>query len=222
MFAMMSSVFINAATATLAPPLTNNNIVLPDFIEGSIRIMYPDVSEEKLAEVRAQWIEQITLKERLIAETNDAILKPDPTTRASAHISSVTNTCTSGGGTLTNPSNIAGTSDGKFARFYTPSTDQCATVVGQMSATAAGNYYISAYRGGSSTGNYVVLWGSASGNGNTWVPIGYAQITSTGTSAYYVGYASTAYSYVEVVCTTYLGGLATYNDVYIDYVFNNY
>jgi hypothetical protein len=137
-------------------------------------------------------------------------------------MSKTTSTCTSGGGTLTNPSYITDMSDSKFARFYTPGADQCATIAGKMSDAAAGNYRVVAYRGSTSTGNYVVLWGSATGNGGTWNAIGYVQITSTGASQYYIGTISTAYAYVEAVCTTYLGGQATYNDVYIDCIYVYY
>ena len=41
---------------------TNKNIGLPDFIEASIAVMYPDASEEKLGEIRTQWIEQLALR----------------------------------------------------------------------------------------------------------------------------------------------------------------
>jgi len=39
-------------------------IILPDYVEASIAVMYRGASEEKLAEVRAQCAEQITLNEQ--------------------------------------------------------------------------------------------------------------------------------------------------------------
>jgi hypothetical protein len=58
---------------------SNKKIVLPDFIEASIAMMYSGANEEKLEEIRTQWAEQLALKEKRITETNGAVLKPDLT-----------------------------------------------------------------------------------------------------------------------------------------------
>ena len=219
MFAMLSSIFIGAATAYVQS--SDNNKVLPDFIEGSIRVMYPDASDEKLAEVRAQWIEQLALNEQRIAETNRAVLKPNPT-RGCAYMNTFIRVEDFSGGTTTNPRNVLGISDGSFARFYTPNAGQCATVVATASTATTGDTYVVGYRSSTSTGQYAIVYGSTSGNAGTWQGIGYAKISSTGTNLYFVGYAGTAYSHLAVGCNTYMGGLSTYNDFYLDCVYIYY
>jgi hypothetical protein len=47
---------------------------LPDFIEASIALMYPNASDAKIAEIRAEWAEQIAFNQKSAAQTNGTVL----------------------------------------------------------------------------------------------------------------------------------------------------
>ncbi len=195
---------------------------LPDFIEGSIAAMvarFPDVTDSQIDALRAQWAEQIALKMKRIKETNGAVLNPDQTRTMTATLNVYKWEENYGGGSVESPYNVLQYPDNKFARFYTPSANQCATVVASMTALVTGDVYVRGYRSSVTTGQYAIVYGSTTGakdNFAAWPPIGYTKISTTSSSDHFIGYAGTAYFFMAVGCNTYMGDPSTYNDFYLD------
>jgi hypothetical protein len=126
-----------------------------------------------------------------------------------------------GDGATTNPSNVLGAADNKFARFHTPISGQAATVVATATSSIKGDVYCTGYRSSNNTGQYAIVWGSITGSATSlteWYAIGYTKISSTSSGDNYVGYTGTGYPYLSVGCNTFMGGAATYNDFYLDSV----
>ncbi|MCL2643826.1 MAG: hypothetical protein FWD52_10070, partial [Candidatus Bathyarchaeota archaeon] len=170
---------------------------------------------------RAQWAEQISLKMERIKETNGAVLKSDQTRAMTAYLHTYKWEENFGGGSTTDPYNVLKSPDKLFARFYTPYADQAATVVATTSASITGDVYVRGYRSSINTGQYAIVYGSLTGsktNMTEWPAIGYAKVSTTTSNDHYIGYAGTGYHYMSVGCNTYMGGVATYHDFYLDCV----
>ena len=75
---ILSVALMTGSFTAVEAAVVNNKKVLPDFIEGSIAMMYPNASDAKLAEIRDLWVKQIELRENMIASTNGAVLKFQP------------------------------------------------------------------------------------------------------------------------------------------------
>lgn len=206
----------------------NKAIVLPDFIEASIALMYPNANDAKIAEIRAEWAEQIAVNQKSAAQTNGKGLVSSQMLQI-AYMSTFIRTEDLWGGVTYNPTGLVGTGDFNYAQFYTPSLNQAAQVVGQLSSPMNGRVNILAKlgpTGAGHTGNYLVVWGSVTGADWTWHSIGYAQVTQPYSAQYpvyyYVGTTLTTYGYVTVSAVTTMGPLCIYNDVLADAVFYNF
>lgn len=225
-FAMIFSIFINAGVAYAYASPVRKASILPDFIETSIAIMYQGASSAKIAEIRAEWAEQIAFNQKSATQTDSTVSSQS---LSIAYMSTYLRSEDLWGGVTYNPSNVAGTADFNYARFYTPSLNQAAQVVGQLSSPMNGRVNILAKlgpTGAGHTGNYLVVWGSETGADWTWHSIGYAQVTQPYSSPYavyyYVGTTMTVYSYVTVSAVTTMGPMDVYNDVLADAVYYNF
>jgi hypothetical protein len=119
---------------------------------------------------------------------------------------------------------MTGLADGAFTRFYTPSSNQGAAVIGKLFPNTGGDVYLTTKLGpnyASGSGNRLIVWGSKTGANGTWTAIGNVAVTSTATNGaqQYVGYASTTYAYVSVGINTMMGGSVIFNDVMADCVY---
>jgi hypothetical protein len=128
-----------------------------------------------------------------------------------------------------NPTNLVGTANLNYARFYTPLNGEAAQVVGQLSSPMNGRVNVLAKlgpTGAGQNGNYLVVWGSESGADWTWHSIGFAQVTHPYSAQspvyYYVGTTSAIYGYVTVSAVTTTGGVDTYNDILADCIYFNF
>jgi len=218
MFAMLLSAFTNVATVAAYTPPIDKVIILPDYIEGSIAMMYPDASEELLAQVRAQCAEQMAINEKYKAQLDTTF--GNGQTRATASLSAV-NIEEINGGHVYDAQNIIGTQNLAYTRFLTTGLNQGASVYGSMTnPSAKGTVSIAAKMGptgAGQSGNYVIVWGSQTGAlHGTWDYIGKTQIPTSGPLILYVGYTTTSYPYIAVGTNTMMGGSVTYNDVMVD------
>lgn len=216
--AMLFASSLTAAEASVA----DSKKALPDFIEGSIAMMYPNASESKLAEIRGLWVKQIELREKMIADTNGAVLKfqPSALTSTPSYLTYLTKIEPLYGGQVINPYGILGGSINYDAtRFLTTGLGQGAGIAGKLSSDYAfGQVYVFGKIGPTGpghVGNYIIVWGSNTGADWSWVPIGYSQL-STWWAYYYVGYTSTTYKYAAVGCNTMMGDQCVYNDLLAD------
>jgi hypothetical protein len=233
-FAIMFTVIMLACSVTgVQAKLANNKKALPDFIEASIAMMYPNASDSKLDEIRALWMKQIELKQERMESNNAAVLNLNPSVLLSttSYLSYLTKIEPIGGGQVINPNGIVGnTLNQDFTRFYTPGLNQGAGVAGRLSSDyASGDVYICGKlgpTGAGKTGNYLIVWGSNTGADWSWEPIGYTHIVYPynppwymPSSAYhYVGYTSNTYKYAAVGCNTMMGEECVYNDVMADMI----
>jgi hypothetical protein len=132
------------------------------------------------------------------------------------------------GGVTCDPANVIGSSDGAFARFYTPNTGQGAAAICRVGGTAPSGSVVSLVAklgptGWGRTGNYIMVWGSTTGAIlGTWDWIGAAQITTPNNTNYPVwypiGYTDKAYPHITVGTNTMMGPFVVYNDIMVDCV----
>ena len=173
--------------------------------------------------------DQIAFNEKWIAQTNGAVLHYSPS-RSTAWMGTFIKTEDMWGGITYNPTNLVGTQDLNFARFYTPSPGQAAQVVGQLtSSSATGAVSVLSKlgpTGAGQNGNYIIVWASKTGADWTWHAIGYAHVTTPYSAQYpvwyYVGTATDTYGYVVVCAVSTTGGQVTYNDILADCVYFDY
>jgi hypothetical protein len=231
-FAIIFAVIMLASSvAGVQAKVTSSKKALPDFIEASIAMMYPNASDSKLDEIRALWVKQIELKQERIEATNGAVLNFEPLALLStpSYLIYLTKIEPLYGGQVINPNGIVGGSINRdLTRFYTPGLGQGASVAGRLSSNyASGDVYVVGKlgpTGAGHTGNYLIVWGSNTGADWSWEPIGYTHIVYPynppywmPSSAYhYVGYTSNTYKYAAVGCNTMMGDQCVYNDVMAD------
>jgi len=91
---------------------TSKKIILPDFVEATITALYPRYSAEKRTEVVTNWAEQISFNEKRIAETKNAVLKPDRT-QTTNYLKTFIRAENWGCGQVINPTNVIGVSNNK-------------------------------------------------------------------------------------------------------------
>lgn len=186
-------------------------------------MMYPNATDSQLAEIRAQWAEQIRLKEARIVETNGAVLNVQPSiTRGTSCITSIVKEEPLQGGQLTGASYIIGVEDNLYTRFLTTGPNQGSGLSAKLSGiNASGDVYVRAKYGQTGAGkqNYIIVWGGNSTIDWNWVPIGYTQISSSSADYYYIGPvgAGKAYNYTSIG-TNSMMNIYDYNDVMVDWV----
>jgi hypothetical protein len=214
---------------------SNKKIILPDFVEASISVIYRGASEERLAEVRAQCAEQLAFNEQQAVQRKVAGTKEEQT-RAIAYMGTFLRHEDLGGGVSSNRLDILGAADDKFARFYTPAFApyaQAAQIIGLLTTHTSLSTAVTvvAKKGPTdsfqSHKNRVSVWASTNGDDWSWDYIGGAVVTTANNataSTYTVGYTpSKSYLFVTVECNTfvtnpYAYGATLFNDVEVDCV----
>ncbi|MCW3982660.1 MAG: hypothetical protein NWE96_01530 [Candidatus Bathyarchaeota archaeon] len=219
---ILSAALLASSLTAVEAATIKSEKVLPDFIEGSIALMYPNATDAKLAEIRGLWIKQIELREKMIADTNGAVLKfqPSALTVNPSYLTYLTKIEPLYGGQVINPNGILGGSiNYDYTRFLTTGLNQGAGIAGRLSYDYSfGQVYVYGKLGPTGpghTGNYIIVWGSNSGLDWSWEPIGYTQLINSW-AYHYVGYTSTTYKYAAVGCNTMMGDQCIYNDLLAD------
>jgi hypothetical protein len=217
--------------------------IVPDFIWDAIPVFNPNAGPAEIAKIRAMTIEQFTLNQKRIADTNGAILNPhSPPAQASssrsfAYMSSyIRSEIVGQSASLLWPTNLIGQMDGQGALLFTPYPNSHVAVIGAMSSTTYGaDVYVTAKLGATGAGkigNYAVVWGCWFDDQTPppdylWVPIGFSQITTSDWGWYFIGSAGTWFAFNDVTVSVLTsmtppggppGGLCQYNDILVDSV----
>jgi len=210
----------------------DKKIILPEFLETTIAVMHRGASEEKLAEVRAQYASQIAFNEKMAAERKDENIQNRQARRSSVYFYALStdpnNPELINGGTVTSPSNILGTQDLSFTRFLTSGSDQGASVFGALSGTAPSGAAVDVLAkigstGAGKFGNIINVHGSEyGGRFDPWYYIGTVCIVTPYAASYpvwyRVGYTEKAFPFITVGTHNFAGLMAEYNDVLVDCV----
>ncbi len=222
----MGNVYANATTTKAES--------LPDFLESYLQMQCAKANlvPAKIAEMRAIWIHQISLKqERIDSASGEGAYV---VTSQASWMSTFIRPETFGGGVLYNQYLINGLIDTYFTEFYTPVSGSGASVVGRMSSsTSHGDVYIAAKlgpNGAGHIGNYFVVEVANDANASMedWIRgfVGYAQVTRPNNYVYgqnlLIGPAPYTFSYVSVGATVMPppNELDPYNDVMGDSVWS--